>query len=162
MIGIVYYSLEGTTEKLAKLIAEKTGAVICSVWPTKPYPTGKFSKFLSGKAAIMGETPELANDLSVLNDCDTVIVGTPIWASRPAPPINTVLNSGVLDGKRIFAFTTSLGTKCIPVVNKMENIVGIGKILASQSFIKVEEKSIVELNREIDSFCNKVMVFENE
>ena len=57
---IVYYSLEGNTDFVAKKIADKLQADILRLVPVKKYPEKGLAKFFwGGKSAMMAETPEL-------------------------------------------------------------------------------------------------------
>lgn len=42
---------------------------------------------------------------------DRIYIGTPIWAGKPAPAINTVINNGEIKGKEIVIFVTLGGIK---------------------------------------------------
>ena len=58
--AIVYYSMSGNTEYVAKYIAEKVNVDLIRIEPKKQYPNKGFRKFFwGGKSALMGETPEL-------------------------------------------------------------------------------------------------------
>ena len=60
-IAIIYYSMSGNTEYVAKNISEKTGADLIRIVPKKEYPKSGFIKFLwGGKSAVMKETPSTA------------------------------------------------------------------------------------------------------
>jgi len=56
----------------------------------KAYPNRGAKKFLwGGKSAVMREKPKLLPYEFKAEQYDTVIMGTPVWASSFAPPIRT-------------------------------------------------------------------------
>lgn len=91
---IVYYSHDGNTRYIEKLIAERIDADVLELKPKKEFPKEGFKKyFWGGKSAVFNEKPVLLNTLPVLDEYDTIIIGTPIWASTYAPPVNTFISS---------------------------------------------------------------------
>ncbi|MCH5304733.1 MAG: flavodoxin family protein, partial [Ruminococcus sp.] len=58
--AIVYYSMSGNTEFIAKKIADKISADLIKIEPEKAYPSKGLRKFIwGGKSAFMGDTPKL-------------------------------------------------------------------------------------------------------
>ena len=109
-ILIAYYSLEGNVDFLARELAKETGADLFRIETVKEYPKKGLAKFFhGGKDAVLNVRPELKAALLDLSAYDTVVIGTPVWASRPASPINTVLASADFAGKRLAAFASSAG-----------------------------------------------------
>ncbi len=119
---IVYYSLEGNVELLTKYTANLLGSDVMELVPVKPYPTGRISKYISGRAAMAHETPELRDYTLDPDDYDVIIIGTPVWASNPAPPVNTFMMTTDLSEKRVALIVSSKsgnGEKCIAQMEKM-------------------------------------------
>ena len=54
-------------------------------------------------------TPSLKNVEVDLSKYDTIILGTPVWWYKVAPPIRTFLKENKLDGKRVIPFATNAG-----------------------------------------------------
>lgn len=52
----------------------------------------------------MKKKPELMPLKTNLDDYDTIIIGTPIWAGAYTPAIKTLLEDGMLKGKNIACF----------------------------------------------------------
>lgn len=74
-------------------------------------------KFLhGGKDALRGFKPELKTVLPDISQYATVVLGTPVWASNPAAPLNTVLDALDFSGKKVAAFTSSAGGDCEKVL----------------------------------------------
>lgn len=119
---IAYYSLEGNIKHVARAVGNLIGADLIELRPVKPYPTGKVSKYISGRAAMAHAKPELEPYDADLSAYDTVIVATPVWAGNPAPPINTFIANADLSEKRIGIIVSSMsgnGGKCIDRIKEM-------------------------------------------
>lgn len=120
---VVYYSLEGNVDYLAKEIASKTGADLLKLETVKEYPKKGLIKFLhGGRDVSFGFKPELKTEIPDLSAYSTIILGTPVWASKPAAPINTFFDKVSLRGKEVFAFASSAGgdaTKCINTISAL-------------------------------------------
>ena len=102
---IVYYSLEGNTEFAAQQIAKELNAELLELKPVKAYPTGKVSKYIwGGKSAVMAEAPELQPYQFDKAECERIIFGFPVWASKIAPPLRTFIRNNDLKGIKFAAF----------------------------------------------------------
>ena len=110
--AIVFYSMSGNSEYVAKEIAKNIDADIIRIEPKKAYPNSGAKKFFwGGKSAVMGEAPELNPYEFDASKYDKVILGFPVWASTFAPPIRTFVkeNFEVLKDKKVFAFACQGG-----------------------------------------------------
>ena len=136
---IVYYSLEGSTRIVAQKLAEKLGAELLELKPAKAYPTGKISKFyFGGKSAVMSEKPVLEPYTADLAKYDTVILGTPVWASRCTPPIRSFLAEQSLLGKRVAFFACAGGSNPGKTFEIMEQLAGC-KPVRTELFVSPAE-----------------------
>ena len=134
--AIVYYSLDGNTDYIARRIAEKTGAKLIRLETKKAYPRKGFKKFfIGGRDALFGAEPELKVPIPDLAPNRNIVIGTPVWASRPAPAINTFLRRTKLEGKRIALFACSGGGQAEICLNKIEALLTGNEILCRASFV---------------------------
>lgn len=104
---IIYYSFSGTTEKVAKYIAEKTGYELVKLETHKVYPQDEIlleEDINNEKANFI--YPKLKNDL-YLNDYDLIYLGFPIWYSDLARPVYSFLDEEDLSNKIIAPFICS-------------------------------------------------------
>ena len=131
---IVYYSFEGNTRYTARLLAEKLGADTLELEPVKDYPRGKASKFVfGGAAASLSATPELKPYVCEPKKYDLVILGSPVWAGRVTPPMNTFLKSHDLRQRRVAAFACCAGGSTERLFAMLEK--NVGRLTAKASFI---------------------------
>lgn len=119
---VVYYSLSGNTQKAAEMIAKKLGADIEVLKLTKEYHMEGFTRFLKGgMQAIFEMRPELRALSKDLDQYDEIVLGTPIWAGKCAPAINTFIKNETIKEKITAVFTSSGGgdnDKCIHNLKK--------------------------------------------
>lgn len=102
---VLYYSLEGTTKKVAEYIARQIGADIAEVKPLKEIKAKGFLKYVLGGGQVIWKKKPALKPLTVnLEDYDTVLLGTPIWAGTLTPPILSLLERGYLKNKKIAYF----------------------------------------------------------
>lgn len=156
---IVYYSLEGNTDYAAKRIAEQIGADLLCLRPIKVYATKGLAKFLhGGKSALTGETPELEAYEVNLSAYDRVILGFPVWASNPAPPIRTFLteHGAELREKELAAFACQSGKGAEKALAKLKTLIGIDAFAAEAVFIDPKKKQTAQTDQAIDGFCRRL------
>ncbi|MEZ4357721.1 MAG: flavodoxin [Eubacteriales bacterium] len=107
---VIFYSLEGNTRFISKIIAKELNADILELKTKKEYPSTGFKKyFWGGKSVVFKEKPVLINDKVDLGLYDNVIIGTPIWAGTYAAPYNTFLKEYNFFGKKIALFACQGG-----------------------------------------------------
>jgi len=156
---VIYYSLTGNTNLVAKMIAERIGADMIELKPEKEIPSKGSSKFfLGGKSVMFHEKPKLLNENLSLDGYDTLIIGTPIWARSFTPPVNTFLSENVIKDKTIFFFAThSPGTNTDKCFAKMKEKLTRNRMKGSAGFEDVKKMSAKELDDKVRKFCKQIM-----
>lgn len=155
--AIIYYSMSGNTEFAAEKIAKKLEADVIRIEPVKAYPDKGVKKFFwGGKSAVMGEEPELLPYDFQAEQYDTIIIGTPIWASSFSPPIKTFLskNRNITD-KKIAVFTCFSGGGADKAIEKMRKFIGVDAFLAELILVDPKDKEKPENDVMIEEFCRK-------
>lgn len=117
---VVYYSLTGNTEIVAKEIAKELKADLRKVEDLKPY-RGKII-FLTGSfAALFNKNGKIKPvDFSV-KEYDRIFVGSPVWAGSPVPAVNTFLSNADFTGKEVVPFVTMGGNNPSKSIPKMSS-----------------------------------------
>ncbi len=107
---VVYYSFEGNTKRAAEQLAEKLGADIVELRTVKEIPRKGIRKFfVGGGQALFKKCPPLWNMESDMGKYEEIILGTPIWAGKCAPAINSFLKAYPVEEKVAAVFTSSGG-----------------------------------------------------
>ena len=112
---VAYFSASGTTAKVAKDLAEATGADLFEIEPQEPYTRAdlNWNNRKSRSSVEMNDKsarPEIKNKVADMDSYDTVIVGFPIWWGVAPRIIETFLESYDFSGKTILPFCTSGGS----------------------------------------------------
>jgi len=156
---VIYYSLEGNTDLVAQKIAAVTGADLLRLNPKKEYPSGNVSKFFwGGKSVVFGEKPKLENYDISMEDYDTVIIGTPIWAGTYTPPIKTFLAENKVEGKNIYLFACHSGGATDKCFKKLKEELKKNSIIETADFLNPKENQGNHVDEQIKGFCKRITV----
>ncbi|MBP5209523.1 MAG: flavodoxin [Clostridia bacterium] len=124
---IVCYSLTGNTDYAATRLAQLTGGDLLRLTPKKAYPDKGWRKFLwGGKSAVMAETPALEPYDVDLARYDAVVLASPVWASRIAPPLRTFVvdHREELKDKPVAALLCMAGPSCPKASRRLRDLLG--------------------------------------
>lgn len=104
---VIYYSQTGNTKAVAEAIQAKTGADIESIVVVDAYD-GDYDSTIQRCLKEMndGVFPQIQPLTSNLAEYDIVYIGYPVWFGTYAPPVETLLNTVDLKGKKIVPFCT--------------------------------------------------------
>ena len=155
---IVYYSMHGNSELVAEAISRVTGADILRIEPEKEYPDKGAKKFIwGGKSAVMGETPKLKPYSFDADKYDSIILGFPNWASRPAPPIKSFVKEQKekLKDKKISVFCCQAGNGAEKAFEKLKKDLEIDSFKAELVLIdpKLKKENFDEVK--VKEFCER-------
>ena len=109
---IAYFSATGTTEKVARKVAEATHADLFEIEPAVPYTAADLNwNDRSSRSSIeMNDKsfrPEVKSRVKNMSQYDTILLGFPIWWYVAPTIVNTFLEGYDLAGKTIIPFATS-------------------------------------------------------
>ena len=102
---VVYYSRTGNNRTIAESIANRLSADIDEIIDKKNRQ-GKLNWLLAGRDSRAGNLTEIEYQKNP-QDYETIIIGAPIWAWNPIPPLRTYLKEVDLRGKRVAFFICS-------------------------------------------------------
>lgn len=107
-VGVVE---EGNTAKLAKVIAEQTGAELFEIVPVVDYPQS-YDECLEVATAEQreGARPEYVGDVENWEQYDTIFIGYPIWWGEIPNIVYTFMESHDFAGKTVVPFNTHEGS----------------------------------------------------
>ena len=130
---VVVYSLTGSTRRLGKVMAKRLGADYVDISPVKPYsPPGFMTYLIGGMQSTLNITPAIKPLNKDLSKYDLVIIGTPVWASKMAPPVRSFMKAHDLTGKKVALFCTYRGGagRCTKGMKQVTN----GNVVAESGF----------------------------
>lgn len=144
--AVVYFSRTNNTERIAEIIAEKTGADLYEIEAKTPYTDDDINWHDDNSRANREQNddsarPEIAN-IPDVSEYDTIYLGYPIWWGTMPKIMNTFVETGALNGKRIVAFCTSGSSGIETSVSALKNY-GLD-VIGGQRFSSSVTESEVE------------------
>lgn len=129
---IVYFSWSGHTRTVANIIHDLTGSDIVEIEVEEPYSDVYNEVTARARQELDNDIrPALRTQVENMDKYDTLIVGTPIWSSRLAPPVKSFLAKYDLTGKKIVPFCTHGGSGIAQSVNNIRSVCPNSEILQS-------------------------------
>lgn len=143
---IIYYSLTGKTELVARAIGKTLNAELRRVEDLrKKGVTGRISGAIG---AIRGACGKIKSMDFKIDNYDLVFIGSPVWVSRPTPAINTFISKANFAGKQVVLFVTMGGWGDKRAIKEMSDVVKSkgGKIIDSFAIRTggVDDEEIIE------------------
>lgn len=140
---IIYFSMTGNTERIARLMAESLGADLYLIQAEHPYTRKDLDWTIPDSRANLEQKnptsrPLYQGNLPDMAEYDTVILGHPIWWGIPPRILYTVLEDLDLTGKRVASFATSGGSSYGEAQLEMDRLIDSplkGRILSNMASI---------------------------
>ena len=109
-ILVVYYSLTGKTESVARAIADASDGQLYKITVAKSYPSDSKARRAELEKEIENNylPPLVAANVNPEN-YDIIFLGSPVWANHISQPVKAFLAQYNLTGKRVIPFVTHSG-----------------------------------------------------
>lgn len=156
---VVYYSLEGSTEIVAKEIAGALNCDLLRIETVKKYVSKGFMKFVHcGRDVFMNKKPALKPYEFDASKYDTIIFATPVWASNFVPALKTFIdaNKDELRGKHFNLYTGFLGDGADIAAEKLAEYLEIDGFENHLLLVDPLKKPSDENKAKIEEFCKKI------
>ena len=135
---VAYFSATGVTAKVAETLADAIGANLYEIEPAVPYTQADLN-WMDKKSRSSVEMsnpasrPEIVKELPDLSQYDTVIIGTPLWWSNMAAPMQTFLfhNGKAMAGKKIGLIVSSASSGISGVERDAKRLIPEGNFTKS-------------------------------
>lgn len=156
-VGLFYYSKTGNTTKLASIIYEKIKSNKINIDMIEIKPIKHPGFFKAGYTAFREKQLPITNTDLDLKEYNMLILGTPVWAGKPTPFIQTLLNKATnMNNKKIAFFFTCSGppdkarlmTDILEKWSKQQNLHMMKKILS----VQMKKGEIVTGSKKINGF----------
>ncbi len=130
---VVYYSLTGKTDVVARALAEELHADVRRVEDVTKPSVGWWFMITGSFSAIRGVESAIRPIDTNFQKYDRVFVGSPVWGGSPAPPINAFIAEANFTGKEVVAFMTMGGQDASGALRKMRERIEKkgGKVIGS-------------------------------
>jgi len=138
---VVYFSGTGNTERVAKDIAQATGADLFAIVPAEPYTSADLNYNNSDSRVSREHDDESLRDVPLTSTAvenwssyDTVFIGYPIWWGVAAWPVNTFVKANDFTGKTVIPFATSASSGMGRSGSLLADMAGTGDWQEGQRF----------------------------
>jgi flavodoxin len=109
---IVYYSYDGNCALVAERLAEALGADTLRLEIAEDKRRSGLAKYVwGGKMVFSHANPVLKPYAVKPENYDLIVIGFPVWAGSPAPPLRSFLSETKLGGRKIALFCCHGGGK---------------------------------------------------
>lgn len=134
---ILFYSFSGVTRGVAESLAASSGADLIEVRAKNPY--SKLTAYTVGcMRARRGDADPIDRETIDVSLYDLVIIGTPVWAFRAAPPVNGAIAAlSGCEGKKAVLFATCGGKAGDTIQELKKTLIEKGlRIMGDMTFTK--------------------------
>ena len=114
-ILVAYFSATGTTEKVAKDLADVTGGTLHEIKPEVRYTDADLDWHNRNSRSSLemidkNSRPAIIKDLKDAGSYDCIFIGFPVWWYTAPTIINTFIEAYGFEGKTVILFATSGGS----------------------------------------------------
>ena len=114
------YDVQGSTQYVAQVIQERTGADIFRIERQVDYPTDHDALTEQAKSEReQGVHPAIKDTIGDLSRYDTIFLGYPIWWYDAPMPVYSFLDEYDLSGKNVYVFVTHGGSGLTGTVERL-------------------------------------------
>ena len=138
---VAYYSATGSTEAVAKTIADELGADLFAITPTAPYTSADLNWNDADSRVSREHADESLRDVPLTTttvadwgEYDTVFLGYPIWWGVAAWPVDGFVRDNDFTGKTVVPFCTSASSGLGQSASLLEQLAGSGDWQSGQRF----------------------------
>lgn len=156
-IQIVFYSSTGNTRKTAELLASTLGVKAIEI-TCKAYTKGFLGPFRQAWDILKGNSPPIEVPPEALGENKLLVLGSPVWSAKPAPPMRTFLRKHVSDHENLAAFVTCRGnSESHPPENALSEMQShIARKLGATAIFKEAEISDAQFPQRLSAFANEL------
>ena len=147
---VVYYSASGNTDRVAKAIADASGADLFELVPTDPYTSDDLNWTADGSRVNREHDDESLRDIELesttvenWDEYDTVFIGYPIWWGIAAWPVDNFVKNNDFTGKTVIPFCTSASSGLGQSGKLLAEMAGTGDWQEGQRFSSGASESTV-------------------
>jgi len=146
--AVVFYSYDGNCTFAAEQIGASLKADLVRIQTVDEKKRKGFLKILWGGAQVaLGKIPPLKPVDFDAAAFDLIILGSPVWASSPAPAMKAFLSQAKLSGKKIALFMCHAGGMR-DAMNKFKSVLTDNNIVSEIDFkeiLKNQEKAKLQI-----------------
>lgn len=153
---VIIYSMTGNTRLVGQLLATELDAPMVEI-SCRRYEGGFLGHLLQAWDIFRGGRPTIGmpSDL-YLDSFDLLIVGGPVWAGRPAPPLRSLVERAKHHGRLVVFLTCSGTSKRFPGEKALDEISADASPLSKELFKDVEIAAD-EVHTQVEAFAERIL-----
>ena len=153
--AVVYFSTNGNCAFVAKELINVLDADLIRLHAADEKPRKSAAHFFWGcKLRLSRKNPPLQPYSFNPEAYDLIIIGAPIWAGSPAPPVRTFIAEAGITGKKVALFITHTGGKRKSLI-KFRALLA-GNDIAAEADFNSPLKNIEETKQRIAAWMKQV------
>ena len=155
---VVYYSLHGTTEKVAQEIQKETSGTLFEITMVEPFTqSDREISSIAKEQRKTNKLPDIASPLPNLSQYDVIFIGGPVWSGTLPTPLMTFLQQVDFSGKTVVPFWTDAGSPGNYEADFSKSISKC-KVLNGLGFSGVNSMSKSNLNKQVKDWILKLNI----
>ncbi|MCT4634239.1 MAG: hypothetical protein N4A76_16135 [Firmicutes bacterium] len=151
-ILIVYHSVQGHTEKVAKLIAEILNADIKKINQNQKSSGSAIMRTPRILAQMYG-LQNLDTSWIDIDEYDTILIGSPCWMYKVTPPVIDFVKANDFSNKKVGLFITH-GGDYGQTSEKFKDLLSAGQYLGMLEYHSISNNMELRLKRDLKKFKN--------
>jgi flavodoxin len=154
--AIIYYSYDGNSAFIAEQLKSRLNADIVAIQTKDEKKRSGFAKFAwGGSQVFMHKKPALKAYTFDPAQYDLIVIGAPVWAASPAPPIISFLSQTRISRKKIALYICHGGGKG-NALEKFKALLPGNTFSGEIDFINPASGNAEELKQKIDSWVKVI------
>lgn len=150
---VIYYSMTGHTQDIARRIQQRTGADVYRLETEEPLKASPAFYAKVKKQLKTGQYPRLAGPAPELDGYDVIFVGAPVWWYTAATPMLAFLQQTDFKGKKVVPFSTQ-GSNYGAFFEDFEKNARNARILTGTSFNNLGDEYNSAVDNKITAWLN--------
>jgi flavodoxin len=153
---IVYYSYDGNCALVAGRLAAALGADTLRLETADGKRRSGLAKYVWGGKMVFSRAHPALKPYSVKpEDYDLVVIGFPVWAGSPAPPVLSFLSEAKLGGRKIALFCCHGGGKG-KALQKAGALLGGNTLAGEADFVNPRREDAEKIAARIDGWAKSL------
>lgn len=147
---VVYYTRTNKTKMVAEKIAQMKNADMLEIIDKKDR-SGALGYIGGAISAVRNSSTPIEYDVKDLSKYDIVYLGSPVWASKPAPAIREYIEQNDFSDVNVITFVTMMASGEKPALEIMNDMI------QKQGGNVIKSFAIITKNTDIDELTQKAI-----
>ncbi|WP_303234844.1 flavodoxin family protein [Methanosphaera cuniculi] len=147
---VVYYTRTNKTKMVAEKIAQMKNADMLEIIDKKDR-SGALGYIGGAISAVRNSSTPIEYDVKDLSKYDIVYLGSPVWASKPAPAIREYIEQNDFSNVNVVTFVTMMASGEKPALEIMNDMI------QKQGGNVIKSFAIITKNTDIDELTQKAI-----